>query len=266
MAQQAVLQGLEPIFEPTFHPSSHGFRRGRGAPTAIAEVKAHLESGRQTVVDIDLSQFFDRVDHQRLMDRLAQKVDDARALALVRRMRRRASTPDGETIAVHEETPQGGPLSPLPIQIVEDDVGQERRQRASLRRAFVDGDRLSVRRHDARLQHPAHQGQHARIVHLLGEAIHQPLVVDAVEKLRQVDVHHRLAAGFQMRLDLGDRRGRAPAASKAVAARMEGRLEDWLQPLEHSLLRHPVRHIGPDECSAFALKCQAPEARRRAWG
>lgn len=126
VAQQAVLQVLEPIFEPTFHPSSHGFRRGRGAPTAIAEVKAHLESGRQTVVDIDLSQFFDRVDHQRLMDRLAQKVDDARVLALVRRMLKAGVvTPDGETIAVHEGTPQGGPLSPLLSNIVLDELDRE---------------------------------------------------------------------------------------------------------------------------------------------
>ena len=59
VAQQAVLQVLEPILEPTFHPSSHGFRRGRGAPTAIAEAKAHRETGRQWVVDIDLSKFLD---------------------------------------------------------------------------------------------------------------------------------------------------------------------------------------------------------------
>jgi len=69
--QQAVLQVLEPIFEPTFHDSSHGFRRGRGAQTAIAQARKHLESGHTTIVDIDLAKFFDRVNHQRLLARLA---------------------------------------------------------------------------------------------------------------------------------------------------------------------------------------------------
>jgi len=70
--QQAVLQILEPIFEPTFHPSSHGFRPHRGAHTAIAKAKEHLEAGYQMVVDFDLSKFFDRVHHQRLLDRMAR--------------------------------------------------------------------------------------------------------------------------------------------------------------------------------------------------
>ncbi len=69
--QQAMLQKLEPIFEPVFHKSSHGFRPNRGAHTAIAEAKTYLEEGRSWLVDIDLSKFFDRVNHQRLLDRLA---------------------------------------------------------------------------------------------------------------------------------------------------------------------------------------------------
>ena len=79
--QQAVLQVLEPIFEPTFHDSSHGFRRGRGAQTAIAQARKHLAGGHTTIVDIDLAKFFDRVNHQRLLARLAQRVKDKRVLA-----------------------------------------------------------------------------------------------------------------------------------------------------------------------------------------
>ena len=80
VVQQAVLQVLEPVFEPTFHPSSHGFRPKRGAHTAIAEAKEHLEAGYRTVVDLDLAQFFDRVHHQRLLDRIGQRVADRRVI------------------------------------------------------------------------------------------------------------------------------------------------------------------------------------------
>jgi len=107
--QQAVLQVLEPIFEPTFHPSSHGFRPNRGAHTAIAEATAHLKAGYQTVVDLDLAQFFDRVHHQRLLARIATRVKDQRIITLIRRMLRAAVVmPDGTRIAVQEGTPQGG--------------------------------------------------------------------------------------------------------------------------------------------------------------
>jgi len=83
VVQQAVLQILEPIFEPTFHPSSHGFRHKRGAHTAIAEATGYLEEGFRTVVDLDLAQFFDRVHHQRLLDRMSQRVADRRILNLM---------------------------------------------------------------------------------------------------------------------------------------------------------------------------------------
>ena len=146
VAQQAVLQVLEPIFEPTFHPSSHGFRRGRGAPTAIAEAKAHLESDRRTVVDIDLSKFFDRVDHQRLMDRLARKVSDPRVLALVRRMLKAGVVmPDGVKIEVHEGTPQGGPLSPLLSNVVLDELDWELARRGHCFVRYADDCNIFVR-------------------------------------------------------------------------------------------------------------------------
>ncbi len=74
VVQQALLQVLGPIFEPGFHPSSHGFRPGRGAPTAIAEVKGHLRAGHTVLVDLDISRFFDEVQHQRLLARLGRRV------------------------------------------------------------------------------------------------------------------------------------------------------------------------------------------------
>jgi RNA-directed DNA polymerase len=146
VVQQAVLQILEPIFEPTFHPSSHGFRPHRGAHTAIAQAKKHLTAGYQTVVDIDLSKFFDRVNHQRLLDRIAQKVTDRRLLALVRRMLTAGVVmPDGTKIAVTEGTPQGGPLSPLLSNIVLDELDRELQRRGHRFVRYADDCNILVR-------------------------------------------------------------------------------------------------------------------------
>ena len=113
VVQQAVLQVLEPVFEPTFHASSHGFRPKRGAHTAIAEATGYLKDGYQTVVDLDLASFFDRVHHQRLLARIADRVTDQRMVALIRLTLKAAVVmPDGARVAVQEGTPQGGPLTP----------------------------------------------------------------------------------------------------------------------------------------------------------
>lgn len=128
--QQAVLQVLEPVFEPTFHDGSHGFRRGRGAQTAMAQARKHLEAGHTTIVDIDLAKFFDRVNHQRLLARLAQRVKDKRVLELIGRMlKARVVLPDGTCVRTEEGTPQGGPLSPLLSNIVLDELDWELNRR-----------------------------------------------------------------------------------------------------------------------------------------
>jgi RNA-directed DNA polymerase len=124
--QQAVLQVLQPIFEPTFHASSHGFRPGRGAQTAIDEATKYLAEGFSITVDIDLSKFFDRVHHQRLLNRLAQRVPDGRILKLVHRMlKAKVVLPDGTRITTEEGAPQGGPLSPLLSNVVLDELDWE---------------------------------------------------------------------------------------------------------------------------------------------
>lgn len=126
VVQQAVLQIMEPIFDPSFHPSSHGFRPKRGAHTAIAEAKGYLAAGYQTVVDLDLAKFFDRVHHQRLLARIALRVTDQRIITLVRRMLTASVVmPDGEKVTVREGTPQGGPISPILSNIVLDELDQE---------------------------------------------------------------------------------------------------------------------------------------------
>ena len=113
LVQQAVHQILEPIFEPTFHDSSHGFRLNRGAQTAIAQAKRYLTDGYSITVGLDLSKFFDRVHHQRLLSRLAQRVRDGRILKLVHRMlKAKVVMSDGTRVATEEGAPQGGPATP----------------------------------------------------------------------------------------------------------------------------------------------------------
>ena len=126
VVQQAVLLQLEPIFEPTFHDSSHGFRRYRGAQTAIAEATKYFNEGYGTTVDIDLSKFFDRVHHQRLLARMGKRVGDGRVLKLVHRMlKAKVVLPDGTRVVTEKGTPQGGPLSPLLSNIVLDELDWE---------------------------------------------------------------------------------------------------------------------------------------------
>jgi len=124
--QQAVHQVLGPVFESTFHSSSHGFRPHRGAHTALAEAKGYLVEGRTWVVSLDLSEFFDRVNHQRLLARLSHRVSDGRLLRLVHQMlKAKVVLPDGTRVVTEQGTPQGGPLSPLLSNVVLDELDWE---------------------------------------------------------------------------------------------------------------------------------------------
>jgi RNA-directed DNA polymerase len=126
VVMEAVRQTLEPVWEPTFHSSSHGFRPGRSCHSAIAEAKQHLQDGHEWVVDIDLEKFFDRVCHQRLMSQLAQRVCDRRVLVLIARMlKAKVVLPDGVVIDTDEGVPQGSPLSPLLSNVVLDELDRE---------------------------------------------------------------------------------------------------------------------------------------------
>ncbi|MCC6133481.1 MAG: group II intron reverse transcriptase/maturase [Acidobacteria bacterium] len=146
MVQQAVAQVLSPHYEPVFHESSHGFRPGRSCHTAIAEAKKHLEEGYGTVVDLDLEKFFDRVNHERLLARLGQRVKDARLLGVIRRMlKARVVMPDGVVVATEEGTPQGGPLSPLLSNIVLDELDWELVRRGHRFVRYADDANIYVR-------------------------------------------------------------------------------------------------------------------------
>ncbi len=147
VVQQAVAQRLSPQFETIFHGSSHGFRPQRSCHSAIAEAVEHLEAGAAWVVDIDLEQFFDRVNHQRLLARLGNLgVNDARVLRLIHRMlKAEVVLPDGLTNAMTEGTPQGGPLSPLLSNVVLDELDWELERRGLRFVRYADDCNIYVR-------------------------------------------------------------------------------------------------------------------------
>jgi group II intron reverse transcriptase/maturase len=122
--QQAILQVLQPIFDPTFSAHSYGFRPGRRAHDAVCQAQRYVQSGRRWVVDVDLEKFFDRVNHDVLMARVAKRVEDKRLLRVIRRYLEAGVLADGVVVERHEGTPQGGPLSPLLGNVLLDEVDQ----------------------------------------------------------------------------------------------------------------------------------------------
>ncbi len=134
LIQQAILQVLQPLIDPSFSEHSYGFRPGRRAHDAVQAARQYYQDGRRVVVDVDLEQFFDRVNHDVLMGRLAKRIRDKRVLRVIRRYLESGVLADGVTLERHEGTPQGGPLSPLLANVLLDEVDKELERRGH---AFV---------------------------------------------------------------------------------------------------------------------------------
>ena len=125
LIQQALLQVLQPLIDPTFSEHSHGFRPGRGAHGAVLKAQQYVQAGYGIVVDVDLEKFFDRVNHDILMDRMSKRIADKRMLRLIRRYLQAGILAHGVHSQRHEGTPQGGPLSPLLANVLLDEVDRE---------------------------------------------------------------------------------------------------------------------------------------------
>jgi RNA-directed DNA polymerase len=145
LIQQSILQVITPIFDPHFSDSSYGFRPGRGCHDAVVAARSHVEAGYRFVVDMDLEKFFDRVNHDVLMARVARRIGDKRLLRLIRRYLTAGMMIEGVAHAREEGTPQGGPLSPLLSNILLDDLDKELERRGHRFCRYADDCNVYVR-------------------------------------------------------------------------------------------------------------------------
>ncbi len=145
LIQQALLQVLQPILDPTFSEHSYGFRPGRRAHDAVLAAQANVQAGRRVVVDVDLEKFFDRVNHDILIDRLGKRIDDAGVIRLVRAYLDSGIMSDGVVQQRYQGTPQGGPLSPLLANVLLDEVDKELQRRGHCFVRYADDANVYVR-------------------------------------------------------------------------------------------------------------------------
>lgn len=145
LIQQALHQVMSPLFEPDFSESSYGFRPGRNAQQAVLAARKYAAEGRRWVVDLDLEKFFDRVNHDVLMSRLARRVSDKRVLGLIRRYLQAGMMMGGVASPRAEGTPQGGPLSPLLSNILLDELDKELERRGHKFCRYADDCNIYVR-------------------------------------------------------------------------------------------------------------------------
>jgi RNA-directed DNA polymerase len=145
LIQQALLQVLQPILDPSFSEHSYGFRPGRRAQDAVLAAQAYVQSGRRVVVDVDLEKFFDRVNHDILIDRLSKRIDDAGVIRLIRAYLNSGIMSDGVVQQRYRGTPQGGPLSPLLANVLLDEVDKELERRGHSFVRYADDANVYVR-------------------------------------------------------------------------------------------------------------------------
>jgi group II intron reverse transcriptase/maturase len=145
LIQQALLQTMTPIFDPHFSPESYGFRPGKRAHDAVRRAQEHIQSGYRFVVDMDLEKFFDRVNHDMLMARVARRVQDKRVLKLIRAYLNVGVMANGIVTRSTEGTQQGGPLSPLLSNILLDDLDRELARRGHRFVRYADDCNLFVK-------------------------------------------------------------------------------------------------------------------------
>lgn len=201
VAQQALLNRLEPIFEPVFDDANFGYRRGRSTKDALGKIWRELDRGNEWVVDADLKDFFGTVDHEKLLTLVNQRVADGRVLRLIRAMLKAGCVAEGKRLPTETGTPQGGVVSPLLSNILLTPFDREMRRKGYRLTRYADDWLVTCR---SRREAEAAQAAAKRILEKLGVTLHP-------EKTRIVHVRH----GFEFlgyKIKRGSRPLKLPAA------------------------------------------------------
>jgi RNA-directed DNA polymerase len=231
LIQQAVLQVLQKRWDPTFSEHSYGFRPGRSAHQAVAQAQQYVAEGYNVVVDLDLEKFFDRVNHDSLMARVAARVADKRVLKLIRAFLKAGVLEDGLVQPVDEGTPQGGPLSPLLSNIVLDDLDKELTRRGHRFCRYADDCNIYVRSLRA--------GQ--RVMASVSRFLTHKLRLKVNEaKSAVARPEERKFLGFSIANDGSERR----IASKALD-RFKGKIRDMTRRTRGTSLAQVIEELTP---------------------
>ena len=232
MIQQALHQVLSPIFEAEFSDGSYGFRPGRSAHQAVKAAQQYVAEGRRVVVDMDLEKFFDRVNHDLLMEKLSKKIGDRRVLRLIRRYLEAGMMAEGIVSPRTEGTPQGGPLSPLLSNILLTDLDRELERRGHAFCRYADDCNIYVRTQQA--------GERvlASITRFLADTL--KLTVN-VAKSAVARPWERKFLGYSMTRHTAPRLRIAPASYQ----RLEQRVREVLKGASGRSLRHTIEELNP---------------------
>jgi RNA-directed DNA polymerase len=223
---------LSPLFEPDFSESSYGFRPGRNAHQAVKAAQQYVAAGRRIVVDIDVEQFFDRVNHDLLLERLSKKIEDGRALQLIRRYLEAGMMADGISSTRTQGTPQGGPLSPLLSNILLTGLDRELERRGHAFCRYADDCNIYVR------SRAAGERVMASLTRFL--ALRLKLTVN-VAKSAVAGPWERKFLGYSMTWHKAPRLRIAPASYQ----RLEKRIREVLKGARGRNLTYTIQELNP---------------------
>jgi group II intron reverse transcriptase/maturase len=232
LIQQALHQVLSPIFEAEFSESSYGFRPGRNAHQAVKAAKQYVAEGRRVVVDMDLEKFFDRVNHDLLMEKLSKKISDGRVLRLIRRYLEAGMMADGIVSPRTEGTPQGGPLSPLLSNILLTELDRELERRGHAFCRYADDCNIYVK------SQQAGERVMASIARFLADTL--KLTVNAA-KSAVAEPWKRKFLGYSLTWYKAPRLRIAPTSYQ----RLEGKIREVLQGVRGRSLTTVITELNP---------------------